>query len=221
MGKVIANLALCASERGEPGRALERYDEALALEERGLGPDHIDVAQTLNNRGSALRRLGRFAEARESYDRARAIRVAKLGPEHPDTATTINNLGLLAMAQGDAAAALVHHRRALLVWHAAYGERHPKVAEALTDLASTELAAGERSAAKGSLERAAAIWDGLDVYDPTAAGTTRVALSELIDDDPPRARALARVALDAFTAAGTARQDDAARARARLGALGG
>ncbi len=221
LGKVIANLALCASERGEPGRALERYDEALALEERGLGPDHIDVAQTLNNRGSALRRLGRFAEARESYDRARAIRVAKLGPEHPDTATTINNLGLLAMAQGDAAAALVHHRRALLVWHAAYGERHPKVAEALTDLAAAELAAGERSAAKGSLERAAAIWDGLDVYDPTAAGTTRVALSELIDDDPPRARALARVALDAFTAAGTARQDDAARARARLGALGG
>ncbi len=221
LGKVIANLALCATARGEPERALQRYDEALALEERGLGPEHIDVAQTLNNRGSALRRLGRFAEARESYDRALAIRVAKLGPEHPDTATTINNLGLLAMAQGDAEAALVQHRRALLVWRTAYGESHHKVAEVLTDLAVAELAAGQRASATGSLERAEAIWNALDVYDPAAAGATRLALSELVDDDPPRARALARVALDAFTEAGGGREADAARARVRLGALGG
>ena len=42
--------------------AVESYDRALALK-----PDFVEA---LNNRGSALKDLGRFDEALESYDRA-------------------------------------------------------------------------------------------------------------------------------------------------------
>ncbi len=223
LGKVIANLALCASEQGDSERALVRYDEALAIEERGLGPDHIDVAQTLNNRGSALRRLGRHDEAAAAYARALGIRKAKLGEQHPDTGTTINNLGLLAMAQGRAAEAVEHHGRALAIWQAAHGEQHDRVASALTDLAAAHVALGESGQrVRTLLERADAIWRGLERPDPAMAAQTRLALAEEIAaDDPTRARALARAALDAFTSRSPLWKDAAARTRALLERIGG
>lgn len=132
-----------------------------------------------------------------------------------------DNLGLLALAQGEPAGALAQHDRALAIWQRAHGEQHDHVAEALTDVAAAQVALGQRAQARASLERAEAIWRGLAVYDTAAAGSTRLALSELIDGDPVRARQLARMAIDASTDAGVARTADAEHARPRLTALGG
>ena len=221
LGRIIGNLALCASERGEPERALLRYDEALALGERGLGPDHIDVALTLNNRGSALRRLGRLREARLSYERALAIREAKLGEDHPDIATTIDNLGLLALAEGTPRVALALHQRAYEIWHRAHGETHRRVAGILADLAADHVALGERAQARGLLERSESIWGAIEDADPTDAAQTWLALAELLDDDPVRARALARKALDGFATVSARWEPESTRARAVLTRIGG
>ncbi len=89
-------------------------------------------------------------------------------------------------------------------------------AEALTDVAAAQVALGQRAQARASLERAEAIWRSLAVNDAAAAGSTRPALSELIDGDPVRAPQLAREAVDASTDAGVARAADAEPARPRL-----
>jgi hypothetical protein len=46
----------------------------VAIQEGVLGPDHPDLAKTLDNYGSLLRKLGRSAQARALEKRAVEIR---------------------------------------------------------------------------------------------------------------------------------------------------
>ena len=55
--------------------------------EKALGPEHPDVANSLNNLAALYQAQGRYAEAEPLYKRALAISEKALGPEHPDVAT--------------------------------------------------------------------------------------------------------------------------------------
>ena len=69
-----------------------RYSEAIPFAQRlltisePLGPDHPDVANSLNILGFLYRFQGRYAEAEPLFKRALAIREKALGPDHPDVA---------------------------------------------------------------------------------------------------------------------------------------
>ena len=50
------------------------YERALRIREETLGPDHPDVAMTLNHLADLHRHLGDEAKAEELHGRANAIR---------------------------------------------------------------------------------------------------------------------------------------------------
>ena len=54
--------------------------------EKALGPDHPDIALSLNNLGYLLQAQGDSPARGRSYERALAICEKALGPDHPDTA---------------------------------------------------------------------------------------------------------------------------------------
>ena len=56
----------------------------MAIRETVLGPDHPDVATSLNNLAELHRAQGRYGEAQPLYERALAIYEVVLGAEHPD-----------------------------------------------------------------------------------------------------------------------------------------
>ena len=56
-----------------------------AFQETTHGPDHPDVASTLNNLGSVLRDLRQLARARSLHERALRIFEACYGSDHPVT----------------------------------------------------------------------------------------------------------------------------------------
>ena len=60
--------------------------------EKALGPDHPDVAESLNNLAVLYDDQGRYADAEPLYKRSLAIREKALGPDHPDVAQSLNNL---------------------------------------------------------------------------------------------------------------------------------
>ncbi len=65
--------------------ARSRFTErALAIWEKALGPDHPDVAASLNNLASLYHAQGAYERAKPLYERALAIREKALGPDHPD-----------------------------------------------------------------------------------------------------------------------------------------
>jgi tetratricopeptide (TPR) repeat protein len=59
-----------------------------------LGPDHPEVATSLNNLAVLYKRQGKYEDAEPLYKRALRIREKALGPDHPDTATCRNNFRL-------------------------------------------------------------------------------------------------------------------------------
>ena len=69
-----------------PG-AVEVAKKALEVAEKSLGPDHPDVATSLNNLAELYRTQGQYAQAEPLYKRSLAISEKSLGPDHPDVAT--------------------------------------------------------------------------------------------------------------------------------------
>src|SRR5262249_5542034 len=74
------------------------YQRSLKIRESKLGPDHPDVAQSLNNLATLYKAQGQYAQAEPLYQRSLKIWEAKLGPDHPDVALSLNNLALLYAA---------------------------------------------------------------------------------------------------------------------------
>ena len=71
---------------------------AVQIGEATLGPEHPDVAGSLNNLAELYRAQGRYAEAEPRYQRALAIVEKVLGPEHPNVATILGNYVALLRA---------------------------------------------------------------------------------------------------------------------------
>ncbi len=62
---------------GAQGRYAEAeplFQRALAIDEKALGPEHPDVAQSLENYAALLRQTARADEAKRMEARAKAIR---------------------------------------------------------------------------------------------------------------------------------------------------
>jgi tetratricopeptide (TPR) repeat protein len=86
--------------QGDAVRPEELYIRALDIQQRLWGPDHQEVAHTLNNLALYYKQLGRLAEARPLYERALAIFRKSDGASHQNTATTMYNLAQLFKVQG-------------------------------------------------------------------------------------------------------------------------
>ncbi len=86
--------------QGQYAEAEPLYKRSLAIWEKALGPDHPDVALSLNNLALLYRTQGQYAEAEPLYKRSLAIWEKALGPDHPNVATSLNNLAELYRDQG-------------------------------------------------------------------------------------------------------------------------
>ncbi|MGC2632753.1 MAG: FxSxx-COOH system tetratricopeptide repeat protein [Candidatus Cybelea sp.] len=129
-------------ERAEYAAAESLFMRALAIRERALGPDHPDVASSLNSLAIVYRNQGRYAEAVPLYMRALEIRGKALGPEHSEVAGSLNDLAIVYFYQGRYAEAEPLLARAMAIWEKALGRDHPDVARSLNNLGNVYLRQG-------------------------------------------------------------------------------
>ena len=137
--------------------AERRFSEALELEQRNLGPDHPNIAETFNGLAGVLEARGDYAGARRHYERALAIRERDLGAAHPTVAASLHNLGMLYWRQGDGEGARALLERALAIWEPAHGPDSVDVATGLHTLAIVDKSLGRYADARAGFERALAI----------------------------------------------------------------
>jgi len=93
---------------GKYDRAVIIAQKALQVAEQNVGPDHPDVAVSLNNLALLYKTQGDYAKAEPLYKRSLAILEKTLGPDHPKVATCLENLAALyrKTKRGSAANAL-------------------------------------------------------------------------------------------------------------------
>lgn len=152
--------ALVLGNSATPLMHLNRYPEAearmraaLAVTERLLGSDHVEVATALVNLSNVMDRLGR--DSLPQRQRALAIFEAKLGPEHPLVGKTLSEISYGYLTSKRPALAIPLLERACKIQLATLGAAHPEYAYTLALLGGAELDAKD-SRAVTTLEAAMA-----------------------------------------------------------------
>ncbi|CAB1104154.1 unnamed protein product [Ectocarpus sp. CCAP 1310/34] len=126
------------------------YLEAIEIQQQTLGPDHADLAATLNgralllnsqmrfagsNRSDLLLAQGKYAEADTLSLLAIEIVENMLGPDHPHLAPCLGIRAVLLQEQGSFAEAGPLTLRAIKIGEKTLGPGHPDVAGWLSDRA--------------------------------------------------------------------------------------
>ncbi len=124
------------------------------MREALLGPDHPDVASSLDTLGAIYRAQGKYALAVPVYKRALAIYDQAFGGNHPDVAISLNNLGSLYLDQGQYELAELLLKRSLVILENSFGAGHPDAAIVRANLARLDETIG--FAPRAQLPRGAA-----------------------------------------------------------------
>jgi tetratricopeptide (TPR) repeat protein len=135
------------------------YRQALALREKHLGANHLDVASSLNDLATVYYNQGRYSEAESLLKRSLSIYEQQLGADHPQTATSLNNLAELYRAQGRYREAEPLYKRSLSIYEKHLGADHPDTAASLNNLAELYRAQGRYSAAEPLYKRSLSIYE--------------------------------------------------------------
>jgi tetratricopeptide (TPR) repeat protein len=140
-----------------------RYSEAIPLatrvletEEKTLGPEHPDVARSLDNLASLHQATGDYAQAVLLYERSLAIQENALAPEE-GIATALSNLAAVYQDAGQYRRAQPLYERSLAIREAVLGPEHPEVATTLDHLAGVYESQGDYQRALRLTERSLAI----------------------------------------------------------------
>ncbi|HEY4119866.1 MAG TPA: serine/threonine-protein kinase [Byssovorax sp.] len=178
-------------ELGKYPEAIAQHEAAIALEEKALGPDALEVARSLRNLANARRDNGEPEAALAAYTRALAIQERALGPEHPDVGSTLQSLAILDSRLGRYDEAKPRFARALAIRERRLGPDHPEVGETLSSLVVAMRWTGDAEAALPLAERALRIElaaHGPD-HDRTAGAENNVGFIELALHHTDRAKA--------------------------------
>ena len=95
LAEYLGKWGMASYESGAYSAAEEPLTRSLMINEKVLGPDHPDVAQSLNNLAGLYNTQGKYSEAEPLYKRSLAILEKVLGPDHPDVAVVCKNMAEL------------------------------------------------------------------------------------------------------------------------------
>jgi CHAT domain-containing protein/tetratricopeptide (TPR) repeat protein len=154
------DLVVTAMRRAGKARQPETMallERSLAIKEEVFGPDHIEVARTLNGKVILLQVLGDYHGAMEQAARTVGIVERALGPDNPELGNFLNNHAIILQDLGRSEEALPIHRRVLALWERTYGAEHPDYAASLDNLASALSETGDYAGARPLYERSLAI----------------------------------------------------------------
>ena len=114
-------------EHGEYDKALDAYQQALAIRRKVLGEEHPSTATSYNNLGAVYDSKGEYSQAIEYYQKDLAICRKVLGEEHPSTATSYNNLGGVYYSKGEYPQAIEYFQTALSILKKNFPDGHPHI----------------------------------------------------------------------------------------------
>jgi tetratricopeptide (TPR) repeat protein len=109
--------------------------EAFTLRREALGPQHADVASSLDDLGSMIMVQGDIGRAEPLMREALAIRRAVLPPNDPQIAVGLNNLAYLLWRKGELDEGESMYREALGIDRHTLGDSHPEIPTRLLNLA--------------------------------------------------------------------------------------
>jgi tetratricopeptide (TPR) repeat protein len=141
-------------DEGRYPEAEKYYKQALAIKEKLLGGNDVELAAVLDNLGGVYRDEGRFEESEAAYNKALLIDQTALGKDHPYVGTDLNNLAGLYRDEKRYKEARPLYEQGLAIRKQALGDKHALVAKSYSGLAELESAQGDYKQALKLLNQA-------------------------------------------------------------------
>jgi tetratricopeptide (TPR) repeat protein len=102
--------------------------ESTSMTRKIFGPNHPNLASSLNNLGMLYKEVKNYPEAEKLLQEALSIDRKALG-ESRSVAITLSNLGSLNLERGQLPLSEDYHRQALVLAKKMYGENNPELAD--------------------------------------------------------------------------------------------
>lgn len=154
LGRTLSDLGMALYHQTRLAEAEATLSRSLALRRRGLGADHPETVETLNNLAAVWLARGDLPRAEGAMREALARHREKLGNDHPSVATNLNNLGALLAQEGRLDEAERATAEALAIREKVLGPNHPQVAESLANLGWIRLDRGALDGAREAFSEA-------------------------------------------------------------------
>jgi tetratricopeptide (TPR) repeat protein len=147
-------LVLDTSPMREQSEVLQYFHHARSIYTERLGPESLEVSDTLGFEGMARGRSGEFEEALSLFERQLDLLEARLGIDHPDLSDPLSNIAITLMNLGRREEALAKLERAYELRLEVFGEQHPAVSGVLLNIGVYHGAGGDHAKALLWFERA-------------------------------------------------------------------
>jgi tetratricopeptide (TPR) repeat protein len=129
-------------------RARPFLEQALALARTSVGPEHVTIAQSLNDLGVLHRERGDLAAAQPLLEESLAMRRRLLGSVDKDVAATLVELARVLRDRGLDAGTEPLIRESLAIRRKVFGELHRETATSTNDLGLVLLQRGDLDGAE-------------------------------------------------------------------------
>jgi tetratricopeptide (TPR) repeat protein len=158
LAKSLHGLGVLLAREGRDLDAEQNFRQALQLQRQVLGPDHGDIARTLQDLAKVMDDRGDLKGAIPVMRQALAMQ-RRLNGSQPDPglAEAINDTGQLLYEAGDYDAAAKLYVEAIAVKHRLLGEKHPEIAITLGNLARALQNKGDLPGAEARFREALAM----------------------------------------------------------------
>jgi tetratricopeptide (TPR) repeat protein len=158
MGATLNGMAaVTASSQGDLKSAQRLLERSLRIREATLGPDHLEVSETLNNLGVIYFKRKKLDQAEATLSRALRIMEQQLGSDHSDVAMTLSNLAVIYVERKQYSAAEKMLAQALDIRRRKLPDNHPVVADGLFNLAGVMMKQNRTAEAEPLLKQAVEI----------------------------------------------------------------
>jgi tetratricopeptide (TPR) repeat protein len=148
LGVSLGRLAQVYAMQGKYAEAIGPAKRLLEAREAALGPDHLNVADALNNLAGLYMDTDQPKKAKPLLERALAICQGDERTHERLRAIVLDNLAELERDQGNLDAAETAARKALALRKAHFGESHPWYAKSRETVGTIHLARGEAAEAE-------------------------------------------------------------------------
>ncbi len=176
-------------EKFDEARA--RYERVKAVQTKLLGPEHPDLASTLEHEATIGVMTGQFDRALADFQQALAIAERALGKAHPEVAIILGGIGQVYFAQEKYADALPYLERAATTSEQSLGPDNPTTARHLGNYALALAGVGKRDEALAVQQRALAIKERNLGPNHPAVAATLTNIGELLQSSERHTEALA------------------------------
>ncbi|MCA9650653.1 MAG: serine/threonine protein kinase [Myxococcales bacterium] len=148
--------------------AIERFEQALAIQRELLGEGHPSTTATMTNIALSLQEAGDYPRSLEIRHRVLELERGYLGDEHPRIARLLHIIGNSLHQRGDYEASVEHLERALQMRRKLLGPQHPETAHTMASLGLAQSALGRHAEAERNIREAFEILErevGIEHYE--------------------------------------------------------